>query len=237
MAAGCDVRLLQPQWPACCVSSSAAEAQIVTLAKALSASRMLIVLDNCEHLLNAVGSCRALHRAARTCACWPRVSAAEGRAGASLSLGALACPQKRVLKAQRQGGRCGPVRSGAGQPTALRATEHNIAAVSHLPPRTDCAGDRVAAARLPLLGVDGCGATGERFSVLKGAHGCTEAPQTCALHWTGARVAHARRADCIPAARRVRSFSLESAQRVTADDRIDRWAMLTTWGVSTNRWW
>jgi len=82
------------------------EAQIETLARALSASRMLVVFDNCEYLLHAVAElAAALHGAA------PNVriarhqpGAAEGRPGACLPAGPAGLARRGEYRKRAPGG-------------------------------------------------------------------------------------------------------------------------------------
>ena len=221
-----------------------AEAQIVTLAKALSASRMLIVLDNCEHLLNAVAElAAALHRAA------PNVrllaTSQEPLRVAQehvYRLGALALPAEAGVESARQAGAVAlfEARARAADPR-FALTEHNIAAVVDICRHLDgiALAIELAAARLPLLGVDGLRARlDERFSVLKGGPRLAlKRHQTlrAALDWSHGLLMQDEQTVFRRLGVFAGSFSLESAQRVTADDRIDRWAMLDHLGALVDK--
>jgi len=221
-----------------------AEAQIATLAKALSASWMLIVLDNCEHLLNAVAElAAALHRAA------PNVrllaTSQEPLRVAQehvYRLGALALPAEAGVESARQAGAVAlfEARARAADPR-FALTEHNIAAVVDICRHLDgiALAIELAAARLPLLGVDGLRARlDERFSVLKGGPRLAlKRHQTlrAALDWSHGLLMQDEQTVFRRLGVFAGSFSLESAQRVTADDRIDRWAMLDHLGALVDK--
>jgi len=221
-----------------------AEAQIATLAKALSASRMLIVLDNCEHLLNAVAElAAALHRAA------PNVrllaTSQEPLRVAQehvYRLGALALPAEAGIESARQAGAVAlfEARAQAADPR-FALTEHNIAAVVDICCHLDgiALAIELAAARLPLLGVDGLRARlDERFSVLKGGPRLAlKRHQTlrAALDWSHGLLTQDEQTVFRRLGVFAGSFSLESAQRVTADDRIDKWAALDHLGALVDK--
>jgi len=221
-----------------------AEAQIATLAKALSASRMLIVLDNCEHLLNAVAElAAALHRAA------PNVrllaTSQEPLRVAQehvYRLGALALPAEAGIESARQAGAVAlfEARAQAADPR-FALTEHNIAAVVDICCHLDgiALAIELAAARLPLLGVDGLRARlDERFSVLKGGPRLAlKRHQTlrAALDWSHGLLTQDEQTVFRRLGVFAGSLSLESAQRVTADDRIDKWAALDHLGALVDK--
>jgi predicted ATPase/DNA-binding winged helix-turn-helix (wHTH) protein len=221
-----------------------AEAQIATLAKALSGSRMLIVLDNCEHLLNAVAEvAAALHRAA------PNVrllaTSQEPLRVAQehvYRLGALALPAEAGVESARQAGAVALLEARA-QATDPRfaLTEHNIAGVVDICRHLDgiALAIELAAARLSLLGVDGLRARlDERFSVLKGgARLALKRHQTlrAALDWSHGLLTQDEQTVFRRLGVFAGSFSLESAQRVTADARIDKWAALDHLGALVDK--
>jgi predicted ATPase/DNA-binding winged helix-turn-helix (wHTH) protein len=221
-----------------------ADGQIETLAKALGTSRMLIVLDNCEHLLHAVAElAAALHRTA------PNVRLlATSQEPLKVAqehvyrLGALALPAEAGVERARQAGAVAlfEARAQAADPR-FALTEHNIAAVVDICRHLDgiALAIELAAARLPLLGVDGLRARlDERFSVLKGgARLALKRHQTlrAALDWSHGLLMQDEQTVFRRLGVFAGSFSLESAQRVIADDRIDEWAVLDHFGALVDK--
>jgi predicted ATPase/DNA-binding winged helix-turn-helix (wHTH) protein len=216
-----------------------AEAQIETLAKALSASRMLIVLDNCEHLLHAVAElAAALHRAAPNVRLL--VTSQEPLKVAQehvYRLGALALPAEAGVESARQAGAVAlfEARAQAADPR-FALTEHNIAAVVDICRHLDgiALAIELAAARVPLLGVEGLRARlDERFSVLKGgARLALPRHQTlrAALDWIHGLLMQDEQTVFRRLGVFAGSFGLESAQHVARDDSIDEWAVLDRLG-------
>jgi predicted ATPase/DNA-binding winged helix-turn-helix (wHTH) protein len=206
-----------------------------TLAKALSTSRMLIVLDNCEHLVHAAAElAAALQRAA------PNVRLlATSQEPLKVAqehvyrLGPLALPTEAGVESARQAGAVAlfEARAQAADPR-FALTEHNIAAVVDICRHLDgiALAIELAAARVPLLGVDGLRARlDERFSVLKGgARLALKRHQTlrAALDWSHGLLTQDEQTVFRRLAVFAGSFGLDSAQRVAADDRIDEWAVL-----------
>ncbi len=120
-------------------------------------------------------------------------------------------------------------------------TEHNIAAVVDICCHLDgiALAIELAAARLPLLGVDGLRARlDERFSVLKGGPRLAlKRHQTlrAALDWSHGLLTQDEQTVFRRLGVFAGSLSLESAQRVTADDRIDKWAALDHLGALVDK--
>jgi predicted ATPase len=220
------------------------DAQVATLAKALSGGRMLIVLDNCEHLLDAVAEVAAVLISAAPDVRLLATSQEPLKVAQEhvYRLGALALPAEGGVENARQAGAVALFEARA-QAADLRfaLTEHNIAAVVDICRHLDgiALAIELAAARLPLLGVDGLRARlDERFSVLKGgARLALRRHQTlrAALDWSHGLLTKDEQTVFRRLGVFAGSFSLESAQRVTADDRIDEWAVLDHLGALVDK--
>ena len=224
--------------------SLGAEAPSETLARALSTSRMLIVLDNCEHLLHAVAAlAAALHRAA------PNVRLlATSQEPLKVSqehvyrLGALALPGEAGLDSARQAGAVAlfEARARAVYPR-FALGEHNVAAVVDICRHLDgiALAIELAAARVPLLGVEGLRARlGERFRVLTGgARLALRRHQTlrAALDWSHGLLTQDEQTVFRRLGVFAGSFGLESAQHVAADASIDAWAVLDQMGALVDK--
>jgi len=149
-------------------------AQIESLAKALSTGRMLIVLDNCEHLLHAVAElAAALHGAAPDVRLLATSQEPLKVAQEHLyRLDGLALPSDGGIESARQAGAVAlfEARARAADPR-FALTEQNISAVVDICRHLDgiALAIELAAARVPLLGVEGLRARlDERFRVLTG---------------------------------------------------------------------
>ena len=216
-----------------------AGASIETFAKTLGTSRMLIVLDNCEHLLQPVAE----------------VATALLRAAPNLRL--LATSQEPLKIAQEQVYRLGPLalpdgvaiegarRAGAVALFEARARaadprfaldEHNVADVIEICRRLDgiALAIELAGARVPLLGVGGLRARlDERFQVLTGGKRLAlQRHQTlrAALDWSHGLLTQDEQTVLRRLAVFVGSFGLESAQHVAAGADLDAWAVLDRLG-------
>jgi len=221
-----------------------ADAQIESLAKALSTSRMLIVLDNCEHLLHAVAElASALQRAAPNvqllATSQEPLKVAQEHA---YRLGALALPSDAGIESAWQSGAVVlfEARARAAQPR-FALSEHNVAAVVDICRHLDgiALAIELAAARVPLLGVDGLRARlDERFRVLTGGPRLAlRRHQTlrAALDWSHGLLTQDEQTVFRRLGVFAGSFGLESAQRVAADDRIDEWAVLDQLGALVDK--
>ena len=217
-----------------------ADAPIEALAKALSTSRMLIVLDNCEHLLDGVAElAAALHRAAPNLRLLATSQEPLRVAQEHVyRLGALALPSDAGIEGARQAGAVAlfEARARAAHPR-FALSEHNVAAVVDICRRLDgiALAIELAAARVPLLGVDGLRARlDERFRVLTGgARLALRRHQTlrAALDWSHGLLTQDEQTVFRRLGVFAGSFGLESAQRVAADDSIDEWAVLDQLGA------
>jgi predicted ATPase/DNA-binding winged helix-turn-helix (wHTH) protein len=216
---------------------------VATIAAALRSQSMLLVLDNCEHVLDEVVSLvDALTRAAPNV----RVVATSQEV---LKLGTeqvLRLAPLAVVDADPEAA----AQSGAVQLFVARAqaadrgfalTKDNLAAVVEICRRLDGLplAIELAAVRLPLLGLEGIRARlNERFRVLTGgARFRPHRQQTllAAFEWshdllTGPEQTVFRRLGVFAG-----GFSLELAQDVAADDPIDAWAVLDHLGVLVDK--
>jgi len=221
-----------------------ADAQIETLAKALTTTRMLIVLDNCEHLLHAVAElASALQRAAPNvrllATSQEPLKVAQEHA---YRLGPLALPSEAGIESAWQSGAVVlfEARARAAHPR-FALSEHNVAAVVDICRHLDgiALAIELAAARVPLLGVDGLRARlDERFRVLTGGPRLAlRRHQTlrAALDWSHGLLTQDEQTVFRRLGVFAGSFGLQSAQRVAADDRIDEWAVLDQLGALVDK--
>jgi len=205
------------------------------LAAALRGRRTLLVIDNCEHLVDEVGSLVArllrdagtlrilatsreplkvvdehLYRVA------PLSFPTDANAGDAAQYGAVRLFVERVRSLLPQ----------------FMLTLAIVGAVIEICRRLDGLplAIELAAARVPVLGVAGVQERlGERFRVLAG--GSRVAPKRhqtlrAALDWSHALLDDDERAVYRRLGVFIGSFSLESAQSVAASERIDAWAVL-----------
>ena len=218
--------------------------QPAALAKALAASHMLLVLDNCEHLARGVAQlAEALQRAA------PHVRL-------------LATSQEPLKLVHEHVFRLGPLwlpphgdtegALSAGAVTLFEARARavdatfavggtNAAAVVDICRQLDGIplAIELAAARLPLLGIEGLRARlHERFRVLtKGARLALPRHQTlrAAMDWSHGLLT----ADEQAVFRRLGvfsgSFGLDSAQQVGGDGQLDDWMVLEHLGALVDK--
>jgi predicted ATPase/DNA-binding winged helix-turn-helix (wHTH) protein len=216
---------------------------LATIAAALRSQSMLLVLDNCEHVLDAVV---ALVDAVTRAAPKVRILATSQEV---LKLGA-----ERVLRlaplAVADADPEAAAQSGAVQLFVARAqaadrgfalTKDNLATVVDICRRLDGLplAIELAAGRLPLLGIEGIRARlSERFRVLTG--GARFAPRRqqtlrAAFEWSHDLLTVPEQTVFRRLAVFVGGFSLELAQRVAADDHIDAWAVLDHLGVLVDK--
>ena len=211
---------------------------------ALRPQRLLLVLDNCEHLL---GSCAALATAVLAQA-----------PGVTL----LATSQEPLHLADEQQFRLQPlaVPAGAAETNASEAgavalfaarahsadprfelNANNLEAVIEICRRLDgiALAIELAAARVPLLGVNGVRARlDDRFKVLTaGARVALRRHQTlrATVEWSHSLLSQDEQAMLRRLGVFVGSFALASAQYVVADDRVDEWAALDHLGALVDK--
>ncbi len=213
---------------------------IKLVASALRSGRAVLVLDNCEHLIDAVAELVASLRAA---AVDLRILITSQEALKSADeyvyrLGTLSLP------ARRPGASPTPHEvavSGAGALFLARAraadprfqlNAGNVEAVVEICRCLDGIplAIELAAARLPLLGVEGVRARlKERFNVLTGGtRAVLRRHQTlrAALEWSHGLLGEDERKVFRRLGVFAGGFTLESAQRVADDDAVDMWDVL-----------
>ena len=221
-----------------------AQDQAAALAKALGASRMLVVLDNCEHLARGVAEVAdALHRMAPHV--WLIATSQEPLKLAHehvYRLGPLDLPRDEDSESVRRAGAVALFEARARATNAAFVVgENNAAAVVEICRHLDGIplAIELAAARLALLGVEGLRARlDERFRLLtQGARLALPRHQTlrAAMDWSHGLLT----ADEQSVFRRLSifsgSFGLDSAQRVGTDARIDEWMVLEHLGALVDK--
>ena len=210
------------------------------VAAALGTRRMLIVLDNCEHLLQAVADAVESLRPAAPDVHWLVTSQEPLRVAGEhvFRLGPLAVPTQDTLAAARGAGAVAlfEARSQEVDPR-FALTEHNVAAAIDVCRHLDGIplALELAAARMPLLGLDGLrDRLGERLRVLAGGpRRALARHQTlrAALEWSYGLLTAEQQAVFRRLGVFAGSFSLDAAQEVAADEAIDRWAVLDDLGA------
>ena len=216
-----------------------ADPQADALADLLRTGEMLIVFDNCEHLLDAVaGLATALRRVA------PRIRLlTTSQEPLKLPdeqmyrLGTLALPSEVSVESARQAGAVAlfTARVQTLDPY-FELCADNVGHVIDICRRLDgiALAIELAAARVPLLGVEGLRARlDERFRILTaGARFAPRRHQTlrAALEWSYALLSAAEMAVFRRLGVFVGSFGLDAAQQVGADNAIDPWVVLEILG-------
>ena len=214
------------------------------VAQILAQKRMLLVIDNCEHLSDAVASLVSALRAAA-----PRVrllvtsqetlKVAEEHV---YRIGPLALHDGGTLDEIAQSGAVAlfVARAQAAEPT-FALTSVNSRGVIEICRRLDGIPLAIefAAARVPLLGVEGLRTRlDERFNLLTGgARVVLRRHQTlrATLEWSYALLTADEQTTFRRLAVFAGSFSLEAAQHVVTDDRIDPWAALDHLGALVDK--
>jgi predicted ATPase/DNA-binding winged helix-turn-helix (wHTH) protein len=206
------------------------------VAAALGEQEALLVIDNCEHLIDAVAECvdRLLREAGAI-----RILATSQEA--------LKVPQEAVYRVGSLGvdARGGEQVGGAVELFIARARAADprlefdalqLATAVEICRRLDGMplAIELAAARVPLLGLDGLHARlDERFHILTGgARTVLRRHQTlrAALEWSHGLLEHDEQIVFRRLGVFTGGFSLELAQDVVTDERIDRWVALDLLG-------
>ena len=214
------------------------------LAKALAAKRMLLLLDNCEHLPGAVAELSAA-----LCQCAPGVTVlATSQEPLKVPqeqvyrLGPLEIPQDESDEGARQAGAVALflARARAADPgfaLAPKGLELVVDICRHLdgiPLAIE-----LAAARLPLLGLQALRARlDERFRLLIGGSRLARPRhQTlrAALTWSHGLLTPGEQAVFRRVGVFAGSFDLASAQRVARDNEVDEWAVLDHLGALVDK--
>ena len=209
------------------------------IAHALGSRRMLVVLDNCEHLLLAIAELVESLCPAAPGVHWLATSQEPLKVAAEqvFRIAPLALPAEETLEAARQAGAVAlfEARARAADPRFL-LTVDNLAPVVDICRRLDgiALAIELAAARLPLLGVEGLRRRlDERLHVLtSGNRLALPRHQTlrAALEWSHGLLSSAQQTVFRRLGVFAGSFALEAAQQVAADAVIDEWMVLDALG-------
>jgi predicted ATPase len=220
-------------------ATDAARTDPESIAAAVATQRLLLVLDNCEHLLEpAAQLADAISRAgSQVRVLVTSQEALKTELEHVYRLDALAVPQAAgAAEAERYGAVELFVRRAQAVQPQFRLTEANAAAVVEICRRLDGIplALELAAARMPLLGVDGLRARlDERFRVLTGgSRFVLRRHQTlrAALDFSHALLTEHERTIFRRLGVFAGSFALESAQEASADASIDAWEVLECLG-------
>ena len=205
------------------------------IVKALADQQLLLVLDNCEHLLDEVDHLVAALRtgADRVHILTTSQEVLRHPDEHRYRLEPLAVPGESTVAAARHAGAVElfMARAQAVDPRLL-LTDANVGAVVEICRRLDGIplALELAAARLPLLGIDGVRARlNERFLLLTaGSRVALRRHQTlrAALEWSYGLLADDEQAVFAKLGVFAGSFSLEAAQRLAAGHATDEWMVL-----------
>ena len=205
---------------------------------ALRGKGVLLVLDNCEHLLGAVSTLAEAIQS-HDSAVRLLVTSQEPlkvREEHVYRLGSLPVPYLHELLDADAALQYGAIalfvaRAEAADP-GFSFSAHNLEAIVDICRRLDgiALAIEFAAARVSLLGVDGlCRRLTERFNIMSGGQrGAPRRHQTlrAALEWSHSLLTDAQRAVFRRLSAFAGGFALESAQEVAADQAMDRWQVL-----------
>ncbi|MBA3254424.1 MAG: winged helix-turn-helix domain-containing protein [Burkholderiaceae bacterium] len=221
-----------------------AEPKPVDLAAILRGRRMLLVVDNCEHLLDAVAEIvTALRREAPSVRVLATSQEPLRLAGEQVyRLGTLALPENVPLDVSRHIGAVAlfVARAQAVAP-AFVLTQGTLPIVVDICRRLDgiALAIELAAARVPLLGVDGLRAKlDDRFRVLTaGSRLALRRHQTlrAALEWSHGLLTPDEQTVFRRLGVFTGTFGLESAQRVASAGTIDEWSVLEILGALVDK--
>ena len=200
----------------------------------------LLVLDNCEHILDAVAECvRTLVGNAPALRVLLTSQEATHTTGEQVyRLGSL--PAAGTLNEPAAAVELFVARAQSADPS-LRLTAANLAAVAEICSRLDGMplAIELAAARVRLLGIEGLRAgLDERFNVLTGGtRAALRRHQTlrAALDWSYGLLSPDEQTVFRRLGVFVGGFTLQFAQELAADERIDRWAVLDVLGHLVDR--
>lgn len=209
------------------------------LAMALANRRLLLVLDNCEHLADEIAelveSLRA--RAPDVRLLLTSQELLKCREDQVYRLGALAVPESaKVEDAAEFGAVALFVERAHAVDSRFRLADDNVSVVVDICRRLDGIplAIELAAARVPLLGVHGLHARlNQMFDVLSGgARMKLRRHQTlrAALEWSHELLSADEQAVFRRLGVFAGGFALELAQQVVSDERIDRWLVLDLLG-------
>ena len=214
------------------------------IVRALRSQKLLVVLDNCEHLLDGVGQLVAALRAGAPEVCI-LVTSQEPLKDADehvYRLGALALPSDADVSSALDAGavQLFVARAQGVEPHfVLRA--NNVETVVDICRRLDGIplAIELAAARVPLLGVQGVRERlDERFRLLTaGSRLALRRHQTlrAALEWSYSLLSDPEQGIFDRLGVFAGSFSLECAQKLAADQAMDEWAVLDHLGALVDK--
>ncbi len=215
------------------------------LVKALAERRMLLVLDNAEHLLEAVAALvQALLEGAPGVRVLVTSQAALSLGGERLfRLGALAAPDLGVSveEALSYGAVALFVDQAQAADRHFQLTPENLPAVVDLCVHLDgvALAIKLAAARLPLFGLKGLQARlSERFRLLgQGPRSAPSRQQTlrAALDWSHALLSPDEQTVFRRLGVFLSSFELDLAAKTACDDTLDEWAVIEALGALVDR--
>ena len=219
-------------------------AMAATLAQALAPAHLLLVLDNCEHLVHAVAELTAALLAQA-----PRLRVL------ATSQEPLRLPDEQVYRVSTLALPAGPTLADAKAASAVRLfadrahaadqrfvlDDSNRATVVAICSQLDgiALAIELAAARVPHLGLQGLhDRLGQRLRMLSGGSRDTPPRQRtlrAALEWSHALLSPAEQAVLRRLAVMSGSFSSASAQQVAAGPDLDPWAVLDHLGALVDK--
>jgi predicted ATPase/class 3 adenylate cyclase len=212
--------------------------------QALAGQRLLLVLDNCEHVLEAVDHVVAAMRKGAPDVHILATSQELLRHPDEhvYRLSTLALPTEATVLSAREAGAVElfVARAQAVEPRFMLG-DANVGAVVEICRRLDGIplAIELAAARVPLLGVEGVrDRLADRFRLLTaGSRLALRRHQTlrAALEWSYSLLTEPEQAVFDKLGVFAGSFSLEAAQKLTADDRMDEWAVLDHLGALVDK--
>jgi predicted ATPase/DNA-binding winged helix-turn-helix (wHTH) protein len=217
---------------------------VAAIGEALGTRRMLVVLDNCEHLLQSVAELVDALRPTAPDVHWLATSQEPLKlVGEQVyRLGALTLPAEQTLDAARRAGAVAlfEARARAADPRFALTDENVVAAIDicrHLdgiPLAIE-----LAAARVLLLGLEGLSSRlGERLRVLtSGARVALPRHRTllAALEWSHGLLSSTQQTVFRRLGVFAGSFALDAAQQVAADETMDGWAVLDDLGALVDK--
>jgi predicted ATPase len=212
--------------------------------QALASQRLLLVLDNCEHLLEAVDRVVAALRKGSPSVHVLATSQELLRHSEEhvYRLGTLGLPAEVTTTRAREAGaiQLFVARVQAADPR-FRLSDDNVGAVVDICRRLDGIplAMELAASRVPLLGVDGVRERlDERFRLLTaGSRLALRRHQTlrAALEWSYGLLSEPEQTVLDRLGVFAGGFSLESAQQLASDDAIDSWTVLDHLGALVDK--
>jgi len=220
------------------------DAALDVLVQSLAGQRLLLVLDNCEHVLDEAGRIvDALRRGASGVHILITSQEVLRHVDEQVyRLSTLGLPAEATVASARAAGavQLFTARANAADP-AFELTDGNVRAVIDICRRLDGMplAIELAAARVPLLGVEGVRQRlDERFRLLTaGSRLALRKHQTlhAALEWSYSLLSQAEQIVFDRLGVFAGGFSMEAAQGLAADEAIDAWAVLDHVGALVNK--